>query len=189
MKTIVMNSFRRTKHTGFTLIEVMVVITIVGLLATVVLAAMTDARAKARDTQRVQMVKELQKALELYRNANGGDYPCAAAMPACVSGGGQVNVNGSASTTVFNAAISQYLVLPLEQTVFPSTPTWGSILYRTGGVTAAPIRNSYTILLRRELPATNGAGVTIPANNFCDIIVGTNPNTANWPDANYPNCF
>jgi prepilin-type N-terminal cleavage/methylation domain-containing protein len=177
------------KSRGFTLIEVMVVITIIGLLASIVLAAMTDARAKARDAQRVQMVKELQKALELYRNQNSGNYPCAAAMPACVSGGGQVNVNGSASTTVFNNAISAYLTLPLEATTFGSNPTWGSILYRTGGTTAAPALNSYTILLRREQAATNGSGVVIAGGNFCDIIVGPNPNTANWPDANYPNCF
>jgi prepilin-type N-terminal cleavage/methylation domain-containing protein len=184
-----MTYLHKKKTAGFTLLEVMVVITIIGLFATVVLAAMADARGKARDAQRVQMVKELQKALELYRNANGGDYPCAAVMPACTSGGGQVNVNGSASTTVFNVAMSQYLTLPLEQTVFSSTPTWGSILYRTGGTTAAPIRNSYTILLRREQNVTNSAGVTIMAGNFCDIIVGPNPNTANWPDANYPSCF
>lgn len=184
-----MRPFQPSRTKAFTLIEVMVVITIVGLLASVVLASLTDARAKARDTQRVQMVKELQKALELYRNGNGGNYPCAAVMPACVSGGGQVNVNGSASTTVFNNAISQYLTLPLEQTIFSSTPTWGSIIYRTGGVTATPILNSYTILLRREVNTANGAGVVTTAGNFCDIRVGPSPNTANWPDANYPNCF
>ncbi|MBY0538470.1 prepilin-type N-terminal cleavage/methylation domain-containing protein [Patescibacteria group bacterium] len=184
-----MNSLFRSKTKGFTLIEVMVVITIVGFLASVVLAALTDARAKARDTQRVQMVKELQKALELYRNENNGNYPCAAVMPACVSGGGQVNVNGSASTTVFNVALAQFLTLPREETVFSSTPTWGSILYRTGGTTAAPQRNSYTILLRREIAVANSAGVVINPGNFCDIRVGPSPNTANWPDANYPDCF
>lgn len=184
-----MTFFSKKEAKGFTLIEVMVVITIVGLLASVVLASLADARARARDTQRVQMVKELQKSLELYRNQNGGVYPCAAVMPACVSGGGQVNVNGSASTTVFNNALSTYLKLPVETTVFASTPTWGSILYRTGGVTATPVLNSYTILLRRELASENSAGQTINPGSFCDIKVGPSPNTANWPDANYPDCF
>lgn len=179
----------KKEFSGFTLIEVMVVITIVGLLASVVLASLASARAKARDTQRVQMVKELQKTLELYRNQNGGVYPCAAAMPACISGGGQVNVNGSASTTVFNTALATYLNLPVETTVFASNPTWGSILYRTGGVTATPVLSSYTILLRRELTAVNSAGQVITPGNFCDIKVGPSPNTANWPDANYPDCF
>jgi prepilin-type N-terminal cleavage/methylation domain-containing protein len=181
--------FLSQKRSGFTLIEVMVVITIIGLLASVVLSAMTTARAKARDTTRVQSVKELQKALELYRNANGGNYPCATTMPACAFGGGPVNTNGTASTPVFNTAIVSYLTLPLEATVFSSTPTWGSILYRTGGVTAAPIRDSYTILLRRESDVVNSAGIIITGGTFCDIRVGPNTNTINWPDANYPNCF
>jgi prepilin-type N-terminal cleavage/methylation domain-containing protein len=180
------------RRKGFTLIEVMVVITIVGLLASVVMAAMTNARAKARDTQRVQMVKELQKALELYRNGNGGNYPCATApMPACASGGGGVYVNGTAvpaTTAIFSAAISPYLTVPLEASTFSSNPTWGSIQYRVGGTTAAPILSSYTILLRREQPSTNTQGSSTPAGTFCDIRVGSNPNTG-WPDANYPNCF
>lgn len=184
-----MRSHILRKDSGFTLIEVMVVITIIGLLASTVLAAMSTARTKARDTTRVQVVKELQKALELYRNANGGNYPCQTAMPACVSGGGQVNVNGSASTAVFNTAISTYLAPPLETVAFTSNPTWGSILYRTGGTTAAPVLNSYTILLKRELDVTNSSNITIPAQNFCDIRVGPQTNTANWPDLNYPDCF
>lgn len=191
MNIIIMNLFRRTENKGFTLIEVMVVITIVGFLASVVLAAMTDTRARARDTQRVQMVKELQKALELYRNGNSGLYPCATAMPACVSGGGGVFVNGTAvpaTTAIFNGAISPFLTIPLETATFSSNPTWGSIQYRVGGTTVAPIRDSYTILLRREQPYTNVSGATILAGTFCDIRVGPNPNSA-WPDANYPNCF
>jgi prepilin-type N-terminal cleavage/methylation domain-containing protein len=180
---------RQKKTAGFTMVELMVVITIIGLLASVVLASLTDTRARARDAQRVQMVKELQKALELYRNANGGNYPCQTTMPACASGGGQVNTNGSASTTVFNAAISPYLTMPREMTTFSSSPTWGSIIYRTGGTTAAPIRDSYTILLRREQTYSNITGAIIAAGTFCDIRVGANTNTVNWPDANYPNCF
>lgn len=177
------------KQKGFTLIELMVVIAIIGLLASVVLAALGSSRATARDTQRVQTVKEVQKALELYRNANNGNYPCGTTMPGCVSGGGQVNLNGSASTTVFNNAILPYLTVPSETAVFSSNPTWGSILYRTGGTTATPVLTSYTVLLRREQDMTNGAGVVISAGTFCDIRVGSQPNTVNWPDANYPDCF
>jgi prepilin-type N-terminal cleavage/methylation domain-containing protein len=175
---------------GFTLIELMVVITIIGLMASVVLAALASSRATARDTQRVQMVKELQKALELYRNANNGNYPCATAMPACAgAAGGGVYVNGTAvpaTTAIFSGAISSFLTIPLEATVFASSPTWGSIQYRTGGITNAPIRDSYTILLRRERSATNNSGGSIAAGIFCKIEVGPNPNTT-WNT--YTNCF
>ncbi len=59
---------------GFTLIELMVVISIIGLMSSIVLSALNDARAKARDAQRIQSLKEIQKALILYYDANG-QYP------------------------------------------------------------------------------------------------------------------
>src|SRR3990167_526198 len=51
---------------GFTLIELLVVITIIGLLASVVLARLSSARAKARDARRYSDLLQLQLALELY---------------------------------------------------------------------------------------------------------------------------
>jgi len=56
----------KIQETGFTLIELLVVISIISLLATVALASLNDARAKARDAQRVTEMKEVQKALQLY---------------------------------------------------------------------------------------------------------------------------
>ena len=51
---------------GFTLIELLVVIAIIGLLASVVLASLNSARAKARDTSRLSELKSIQTALEFY---------------------------------------------------------------------------------------------------------------------------
>lgn len=59
---------------GFTLIELLVVIAIIGLLASTVLAALGSARAEARDTARIQTIKQVENALELYRT-NNGSYP------------------------------------------------------------------------------------------------------------------
>ncbi|MFN3188120.1 MAG: type II secretion system protein [Candidatus Paceibacteria bacterium] len=65
------NNFQKA---GFTLIELLVVIAIIGILASVVLSSLSSARAGARDSQRVQVAKQLQIALEMYRNDNGS-YP------------------------------------------------------------------------------------------------------------------
>ena len=56
---------------GFTLIELLVVIAIIGLLASIVLASLNTARAKARDTRRIEDLTQVRTALEEYYNDNG----------------------------------------------------------------------------------------------------------------------
>ncbi len=56
--------------TGFTLIELLVVIAIIGILASIVLASMGTARAKARDAKRIADIKNIQLALETYYTDN-----------------------------------------------------------------------------------------------------------------------
>ena len=60
---------------GFTLIELLVVIAIIGLLASIVLASLNSARKKSRDARREADLKQIQNAMELYANDNGGLYP------------------------------------------------------------------------------------------------------------------
>lgn len=62
------------KGGGFTLIELLVVVAIIGILASVVLASLNTARAKARDAKRIAEIKQIQTALELYYFDNGS-YP------------------------------------------------------------------------------------------------------------------
>ncbi len=56
---------------GFTLIELLVVIAIIAMLSTVVLASLNTARARARDTARIQSLQQLRTALILYYTENG----------------------------------------------------------------------------------------------------------------------
>lgn len=68
---------------GFTLVELLVVISLISLLSSIVLAALDSARAKATDALIMAQRSEVSKALELYFLSNGG-YP----NPDYVSGGG-----------------------------------------------------------------------------------------------------
>lgn len=74
MKTI---ASRPDRSRGFTLIELLVVIAIIGLLSSIVLAALTAARNKGYDAQRVSNLKSMQNSLELYYDDNHA-YPAGA---------------------------------------------------------------------------------------------------------------
>lgn len=64
-----------SKKSGFTLIELLVVIAIIGILAAIVLASLNTARAKARDSKRIQQITEINKAIQLYLSDNNGIAP------------------------------------------------------------------------------------------------------------------
>lgn len=61
--------------TGFTLIELLVALSIIGVMTSVVIASVNDARAKARDAQRITEIKNLQNALLLYFSENNEQFP------------------------------------------------------------------------------------------------------------------
>ena len=90
----------RKNTKGFTLIELMVVISIIGVLSSVVMAGLSSARAKAGDSANVQRMKQIQTAIELYREDNGS-YPTT---------GGNFQYNGYNTggnlTPVFQSLIS-----------------------------------------------------------------------------------
>ncbi len=64
------------KKSGFTLIELLVVISIISLLSSVALTGLSRARAKARDSKKVQTMIQLRTAAELFRASNANaSYP------------------------------------------------------------------------------------------------------------------
>ena len=60
-----MRALNRLKH-GFTLIEILVVIVIIGILSAIVTTNFVGARERAQDSQKKSNLKELKTALRLY---------------------------------------------------------------------------------------------------------------------------
>jgi len=69
---------------GFTLIELIVVVAIIAVLSTILFGFLGDSKIKARDTKRVSDIKEIQLALEVYHSVNK-KYP--SGLPELKTGG------------------------------------------------------------------------------------------------------
>lgn len=59
---------------GFTLVELLIVIVIIAILAAITAVAYNGIQSRARDSARTSAVQQIQKALESYRAING-NYP------------------------------------------------------------------------------------------------------------------
>ncbi len=133
---------KTTTSRAFTLIELLVVISIISMLASVVLAALSPARAQARDATRKQEVHQLDIAVQQYIADNNGvppewagcEYQTAGSDPIsesevsgclAVSTSG-VDGTGNAAWSSFKSAISKYMP------TVPVDPCTGSCIASNG---------------------------------------------------------
>jgi len=81
--------FKRYRFFGFTLLELLVVISIIGILLAVGAVAFSNAQKKGRDSRRRSDMKSLQNAFEQYYAQNGSYADCDTMADENISGGHQ----------------------------------------------------------------------------------------------------
>ena len=91
---------------GFTLVEMVVVLAIIGIVTSIVLMSMSTARSQSRDKKKISDVKSIQLALELYylKNATSSNsYPdTLAALAASPEGNGlPPEIDDNSTNTVY----------------------------------------------------------------------------------------
>jgi prepilin-type N-terminal cleavage/methylation domain-containing protein len=96
------------KQRGFTIVELLIVIVVIGILAAITVVAYNGIQGRARDTHRTQDLKNIAKALELHKTAYG-TYPSAVVTPN--AGGWEVSHDGTNATNFLSALITTKTIL------------------------------------------------------------------------------
>lgn len=150
------------KRSGFTLVELLVVISIITLLATIGYATYSNAQIAARDGRRKEDLRDLQVALELYRQKNG-HFPCTNdnALPTWhLSMAGSFWITDHVSCSPTTPLDSNYInQMPKDPTANNGNPAISNVVfgyaYRSDGVIAggscppSPTQGKYYILVTR----------------------------------------
>ncbi|MEX2007566.1 MAG: prepilin-type N-terminal cleavage/methylation domain-containing protein [Candidatus Levyibacteriota bacterium] len=131
---------------GFTLVELLIVIVIIGALTTLLMANFIGVRQRARDAQRKSDLRQIQSALELYRS-DQGSYS-------------QILPNCQSSIKSPDCATSTYM-----QTV-PKDPM-GSSYYNSGNYFFSSNGTVYTLGVCLENKSDSQGAGTSPGGSGC----------------------
>lgn len=96
-----------TKQSGFTIVELLIVIVVIGILATITIVAYSGIQVRARDTTRIDKVKNIAKAIDLYYVDNGRYPPILDGMGLETSCGSQTDNWGHCDR---NKILADYLI-------------------------------------------------------------------------------
>ena len=110
---------RTNKKGGFTLFELLVSISIIGILTALASVAFSGAQKKARDARRMEDIKAIQTAAEQYYSQNNYVYPTSDVAP--WTGGGQNILNVfpvDPKNDVANGYVYVYDDIPIATTTY-----------------------------------------------------------------------
>jgi prepilin-type N-terminal cleavage/methylation domain-containing protein len=153
---------------AFTLIEMLVVISLIGILASLVSVSFSSAQKQARDVTRKSDLKQYQTSLEVFANLASGLYPYRTAT--------------DASTTLCND-LNTVIEPNISCSEDPKVATNGAYRYISNGSGAlgSSTGTAYVLWAKLENPATTtyyvvcstgkvGTTTTLPTTSTCPTL-------------------
>ena len=137
---------------AFSLVEILVVATIISLLASIAAVSYSRFVKQSRDARRKTDIEQIRAAIELYRNFNGA-YP----TPGMTFGVGAIIDDGASPTTYMSRIPND----PLS-----SSPTANTYYYLSSGTF-----QDYTLCAYIEGDVSSATGPTCGAQN-CNYCMG-----------------
>lgn len=115
-------------RSGFTIVELLVVIVVIAVLASISIVAYNGIQQRARDSQRLQDAKSIVKALELYK-VQFGEYP--AAVSSTGQGGWEISKPTAANSDFLSVLRTSGIVskVPVDPVNTGDMYTVGSKMY------------------------------------------------------------
>jgi len=108
-----MKAYRSTKKSGFTLVEILIVVIILGILAAIVIPQFTNASQDARKSSTSSLLQTLRSQVELYKLQHGDTLPALInATPA--TGWATLTSTSTYNSTTFGPYLQQMPKNPLN---------------------------------------------------------------------------
>lgn len=124
-----MQRFGRQK--GFTIVELLIVIVVIGILAAITVVAYNGMQQRARDAKRASDAKNIVKALEAYKATNG-NYP----LPTPTGGSGAFEQSTDTPGTFLEFLQGTYFSTVPVDPVNDSSRYYRYYVYQSGSLTS-----------------------------------------------------
>lgn len=140
------------KQSGFSLIELMVVVAIIGFLSAIGMAVYADVQAKGRDAKRKADIDSLAKVLEIHKTDSGGYFPLQATWFGSSAGVPTVDPKGwnyclaanSTNTAISNATTSNWVTTGATKGTCTGGDYANGNITLTSGNASIPVANTTT---------------------------------------------
>jgi len=168
---------------GFTLIEILIVVAIIAILASVVLVGLGPTQQAGRDARRISDLSEAQNGLELYYNKCGfypgavGNTTCPAVTLGATDATAYTNAGAAIDATAFGLGVSTWPQDPSNVTphVYSYGVSGNGTAAATSYVLGAVLENTNNSVFNTYMPPTSVTGDTNPAGVPCGTAK-TGPN-------------